>query len=209
MSGCTDWYLVTTYYYLDGSKEETWEYVGTTCEDCIDSSYQSICESEDGAGGGGGGTEYQNQTVFEGYDQIQTVSTEAAYSPDDEEISGPTDNQLDVPMVSTNWFAGAKYKYYTIGTSSLGDLLSYVYEVEPEQPYPAPSLVEFNNPTYGTQWCNFSCGSDWLANPMRMSLSTFLINFKWTEIRVYSLPNGWRSNPLSFPNKTGMLMISK
>lgn len=36
---CTDWYLVTTYFYADGTTEQTEEYLYTTCE----------------AGGGGGG----------------------------------------------------------------------------------------------------------------------------------------------------------
>ncbi|MEI9944859.1 MAG: hypothetical protein WDN26_11625 [Chitinophagaceae bacterium] len=39
---CTDWYLVTTYYYLDGSTSQTEDYVFTTCE-------------PSGGGGGGGG----------------------------------------------------------------------------------------------------------------------------------------------------------
>jgi hypothetical protein len=30
---CTEWYIVTTYHYADGSTYVTEEYVGTTCED--------------------------------------------------------------------------------------------------------------------------------------------------------------------------------
>lgn len=32
-SGCIDWYLITTYYYADGSKKTTDQYVFTTCDD--------------------------------------------------------------------------------------------------------------------------------------------------------------------------------
>lgn len=41
-SSCIDWYLVTTYYYEDGTTEEVWEYAFTICD-------------EDGGEGGGGG----------------------------------------------------------------------------------------------------------------------------------------------------------
>ncbi|HVT85932.1 MAG TPA: hypothetical protein VHD35_12080 [Chitinophagaceae bacterium] len=58
---CIDWYLVTTYYYADGSTEQTSEYVGTTCsEDCTDGMYASICP--DGSSGGGG---WGNDSDFE------------------------------------------------------------------------------------------------------------------------------------------------
>jgi hypothetical protein len=50
---CIDWYLVTTYYYADGSTEQTSVYVGTTCsEDCTDGMYASICPDGSSAGGG-------------------------------------------------------------------------------------------------------------------------------------------------------------
>jgi hypothetical protein len=54
---CTDWYLVTTYYYLDGTTEQTEQYLYTTCE-----------SSSGGGGGSGDGSdniEYEYEAVKE------------------------------------------------------------------------------------------------------------------------------------------------
>ena len=41
---CIDWYLVTTYYYEDGTTSQTSEYLGTTCNgECGNPMYQSLC----------------------------------------------------------------------------------------------------------------------------------------------------------------------
>jgi hypothetical protein len=50
---CFDWYLVTTTHYPDGTVEEDWEYLYTTCS-CIPG---TRCDELEG--GGGGGTENQ------------------------------------------------------------------------------------------------------------------------------------------------------
>lgn len=47
---CTDWYLVTTYYYEDGSTYTTREYVGTTCDGCDQDMYMGLCPANDGGG---------------------------------------------------------------------------------------------------------------------------------------------------------------
>lgn len=48
---CTEWYLVTTYYYPDGSTSITEEYLGTTCNNCPPN---SVCEMQiDDSGGAG------------------------------------------------------------------------------------------------------------------------------------------------------------
>lgn len=49
---CIDWFLVTTYYYSDGTTSQTSEYVGRTCTGCDDPTIQSLCP-EWGNGGGG------------------------------------------------------------------------------------------------------------------------------------------------------------
>jgi len=49
---CIDWYLVTTYHWADGSTTESWDYLGTTCDDCDNPEMASICP-DDGGGGGG------------------------------------------------------------------------------------------------------------------------------------------------------------
>lgn len=55
-NGCTAWYLITTYYYSDGSTSQTSEYLGTTC-DCEQNTTRSsstMCGGGDGGGSGGG-----------------------------------------------------------------------------------------------------------------------------------------------------------
>ncbi len=56
LSTCTDWYLVTTYYYSDGTTSQTSDYVGTTCDGCGDTMNQSLCPD---SGGGGSTSEYE------------------------------------------------------------------------------------------------------------------------------------------------------
>jgi hypothetical protein len=56
LTGCIDWYLVTTY----SNGTQTWEYVTTTCSgDCGVSNpdLASICPPDDTGGGGGGGVD--------------------------------------------------------------------------------------------------------------------------------------------------------
>lgn len=57
---CWDWYLVTTYYYSDGSTTQTREYLGRTCNGggCggDPTTYQDICPDDSGGGGGDGGS---------------------------------------------------------------------------------------------------------------------------------------------------------
>jgi hypothetical protein len=64
-NGCIDWYLVTTYYYSDGSSYSTEEYLGRTCEGCNGdpTTYQDICPDS------GGGMEGGNETVIQKSDE--------------------------------------------------------------------------------------------------------------------------------------------
>ena len=48
-SVCIDWYLVTTYYYADGTSTQTSEYEGTTCDGCDNGMYESLCPIDGGA----------------------------------------------------------------------------------------------------------------------------------------------------------------
>jgi hypothetical protein len=41
-TGCTDWYLITTYYYTDGTTSQTSVYLGRTCEGSGGGSYDCI-----------------------------------------------------------------------------------------------------------------------------------------------------------------------
>ncbi|NCI49192.1 hypothetical protein GWC95_04605 [Sediminibacterium roseum] len=49
---CIDWYLETYIEYTDGTRETIREYLGTTCYDCSDFNYMTLCP---GVGGGGSG----------------------------------------------------------------------------------------------------------------------------------------------------------
>src|SRR6266700_880580 len=54
-SDCVDWYLVTTYFYEDGSTNTDWEYLGTTCGGCAPSDptvQQSFLCGDSGGGAG-------------------------------------------------------------------------------------------------------------------------------------------------------------
>lgn len=64
---CIDWYLVTTFYWADGSITQTSEYVGTTCDGCDDPNEMSLCP--DGIGGGGNGETTSEYTYVE-YKQV-------------------------------------------------------------------------------------------------------------------------------------------
>lgn len=49
-SGCTDWYIVTTITYSNGTTSSSEEYIGTTCDDgCMpNSDLESVCEGDGG-----------------------------------------------------------------------------------------------------------------------------------------------------------------
>lgn len=53
--GCIDWYLITTYYYSNGTKRTTEEYLFTTCDDECNTT-RVAGRIKCGGGGGGGGT---------------------------------------------------------------------------------------------------------------------------------------------------------
>lgn len=47
---CTDWFLVTTIYYTDGTTEVTEDYIGTTCTGCDCGDLQCECPDDQGEG---------------------------------------------------------------------------------------------------------------------------------------------------------------
>lgn len=65
------WYLVTTFYYSDGTTEQISEYVGSTCVDCYNSDYPNLYP----VGGGNGSTpDSYDPTVVE-YTAIENASS--------------------------------------------------------------------------------------------------------------------------------------
>ncbi len=75
VTGCTAYYLVTTYYDEDGiAVYETTEYIGTFCDGCGNPEYESHCP---GGGEGGGNGEESCITQFQrsAMSQKETVQT--------------------------------------------------------------------------------------------------------------------------------------
>ncbi len=72
--GCSDWYLVTTYFLEDGSTYQDWEYIGTTCsnQDCLQNGEPVPCR---GNGSGGGGSNSNEAPNNEDYDDIAELKS--------------------------------------------------------------------------------------------------------------------------------------
>lgn len=60
---CIDWYLVTTYYYPNGTWQQVEEYIGKTCGDCDDTFYLNLCSASGGGTGTGGGEIKDSDTL--------------------------------------------------------------------------------------------------------------------------------------------------
>jgi hypothetical protein len=104
---CIDWYLITTYYYTDGTIEETKEYLGTTCGDCISTDgYAYFCQNPDGSGGGGG-TSDPDPNQPENIESVQEVVSESTSSSTDIG-SGPSPNGGELFWA---WQANVSYTY--------------------------------------------------------------------------------------------------
>jgi hypothetical protein len=89
--GCLAWYLITTYYYADGSSSQTKEYLFTTCD-----------EDSDEGGGGGGGTggdiPQDPEEPEEPNDQEITVSGSFdAYETDVQPEDYQIPEEIDIP----------------------------------------------------------------------------------------------------------------
>lgn len=124
---CTNWYLVTTYYYSDGSTEEMWYYIGTTCvDDC--ENYLLPCNLN---GGGGNGDEGEPQEIIE---NISETSSEVhdpvlEQAPDGSSLSvetyGPfvTNHQAAITRIANTREVVAVYVYPTTLNNGTVDIL--------------------------------------------------------------------------------------
>ena len=119
VADCTDWYLVTTYYYSDGSTYETWEYLGTTCSDCNDPAYMNLCP-DDGGGGSSGGTDPEPDTEISG-GELNQINIASIYPIDDDNLLEPINTQLQPPLMFTNYISWVWKKVFIDVSSS--DLL--------------------------------------------------------------------------------------
>lgn len=100
---CIDWYLVTTYYYSDGSTYQTSEYVGQTCgDDCDNPGYQSLCP-----GGDGGGGSDPNDVV----DHTLTESKNSTGSEDDNTAFTENGDTPDAGTASIIFWPGIRYNH--------------------------------------------------------------------------------------------------
>lgn len=79
---CINWYLITTYYYTDGSSEETKEYVGTTCDSGGGVDYLTPCPDCSGGGSESNETEHEITTDF------TSTQNEEAYTEEDSDGGG-------------------------------------------------------------------------------------------------------------------------
>jgi hypothetical protein len=71
-TSCTEWYLITTFYYTDGSSTQTQEYLGTTCtgsgegSGCNGNPGEPQVPCGDNGGEGGEATEVKDETFTGG-----------------------------------------------------------------------------------------------------------------------------------------------
>jgi hypothetical protein len=115
IESCTAWYLVTTYFFDDGTTFQTREYIGTTCTHTCDSTeYPNNCEAQseiDGGGGGGGTTEEEAEQGS------TTMSSEFAnYEDEDYSVSSSPDGGFFANPVTfdahASWWYLAKLKQF-------------------------------------------------------------------------------------------------
>jgi hypothetical protein len=119
--GCTDWYLVTTYHYADGSSSTTEEYVGTTC-DCGDPTAESLCPDD---GGGDGSTSNDDDCIATQTSNFNQESSNGATAADVLSISTGDIDNLD-KYKNPSWvcfkgFGGWSLISYENGTVHLDD----------------------------------------------------------------------------------------
>jgi hypothetical protein len=84
-NNCVDWYWVTTYYNSDGEViNETWDYIGTTCqgEDCEDPYNAMLCPMDNSSGGGTGDAEGWEYAVAKPFKWMVAIDTNAPWQAD-------------------------------------------------------------------------------------------------------------------------------
>jgi len=102
---CIDWYLVTTYHWADGSSTESEDYLGTTCDDCDNPEYASICPGN--GGGGSGDNTPPDSTSDHHVDDCVTSESQDVTGTD------PTGTDLSsVFTIAVTWHAEVSYYSY-------------------------------------------------------------------------------------------------
>lgn len=162
-SQCTDWYLVTTYHFEDGSSYQTSEYVGTTCGNCsiADPMNQSLV-CDDGTGGSGS-SPYSDQEltdIFNNYVQMESpngVSNIAPTSTAGADLHSNVFSWYVIKAAFGSWsiianteYAYYKDTYYIIPTSSI------------ENQY---NITVFRTLSTSFQGTNLLVESEWVPGP--------------------------------------------
>ena len=111
---CIDWFLVTTYYYADGTTYQTSEYVGTTCNNCAigDPMNESLlCDDGSGYGGSSGGNQ---ESINSFYSYIQKTVMPESFTASPAAQPGQNSGIITWTVVSGafgSWKVEAKTKY--------------------------------------------------------------------------------------------------
>lgn len=98
---CTNWYLITTIYWVDGSVTRTEEYIGTTCGDNCggNGGYATVCGVEPEESGGG-------SDVISSEEDASTTDSDTAPSAS---LTGDID--LDADLLKVRYQAVVTYTY--------------------------------------------------------------------------------------------------
>ncbi len=138
---CTDWYLITTYYddYYN-IIEQTSEYIGTTCQNCDDGEYGSLCPGNGNGGGGNNGGNtiidptlvYSSQTIKEIFETSEGDNTN--YIAEDGSPDAAPNHLILWPGIKYiySWDVVVGYNYFNIPITLL-EVIVYPATVESTQ----------------------------------------------------------------------------
>jgi len=172
---CIDWYLVTTYHYVDGSSSQDEEYLGTTCDDCSGdpSVYMSLCN--DGGGGGGGDNTPPDSTSDHHVDDCVTSDWQDVVGMD------PTGTDLfSVFSIHVTWHAEVSWEEYP--------RLGIIYGISTGTPYPVPPSTVFLDEDGNLATVVVSLGN-WSSKVIRLTLGSALV--QWTFVSIWDWDYSW------------------
>jgi hypothetical protein len=137
LSTCMDWYLITTYYYSDGSSSQTSEYLGRTCNnnECGSLDYMNLlCQSNDIGGGGSSGNGDPDETPITTTEYVTETDTENETNSGDgeESASGPS-NLTSFDIIQYNHKAELSYTTYFTGYTTLDEVHMYNTNIDNPQ----------------------------------------------------------------------------
>lgn len=186
-AGCQDWYLVTTYYYSDGTTSRDEVYLGTTCpgDGCSDPNFASICDMGDLGGGTDGGVQ-PDQPVN---DEDQAGSEEDE-TPPSANLNGDLD--ANATRIRINWQAYVPFTYL----SPSGEMIL----VEPQKPFPVPVSQIFTDDNGHPATLACQTGS-WWSSVTPLTFKSRYVNWSFIGIYNYTFSTGflplWKNRYMS------------